>query len=209
VPQFWEAHRSMNLLCLCCFHLYTAARETWKLKLILVIALTTDLYRYETFNGINSRWAISGHSNSFQEADDSLDGQEISYVGFKVPTALVMKSIIFWNITPCSPLSVNRRFGGTYRLPPAFTLVSYSGYLLDLEDGGDMFLRNVGWHSNDYTALYPRKWYSSRHGLFSWNLTFLYCVQNRPSLNFSLVHLRAATSSHPNSLSQFYYFYCI
>jgi hypothetical protein len=27
-----------------------------------------------------------------------------------------MKSIIFWDITPCSPLSVNRRFGGTYRL---------------------------------------------------------------------------------------------
>jgi hypothetical protein len=26
------------------------------------------------------------------------------------------KSTIFWNITPCSPLSVNRSFGGTYRL---------------------------------------------------------------------------------------------
>jgi hypothetical protein len=26
-----------------------------------------------------------------------------------------MKSIIFWNMTPCSPLSFNRRFGGTYR----------------------------------------------------------------------------------------------
>jgi hypothetical protein len=30
------------------------------------------------------------------------------------------------------------------------------GLLFDLEDGGDMFLRNV-----DYTALYPRRWYSS------------------------------------------------
>jgi hypothetical protein len=37
-------------------------------------------------------------------------------VGFEVLTAVVMKSTIFWNITPCSPLSVNRRFGGTYRL---------------------------------------------------------------------------------------------
>jgi hypothetical protein len=26
-----------------------------------------------------------------------------------------LKSIIFWDITPCSPLSVNRSFGGTYR----------------------------------------------------------------------------------------------
>jgi hypothetical protein len=34
----------------------------------------------------------------------------------EVLTAVVMKSTIFWDITPCSPLSVNRRFGGTYRL---------------------------------------------------------------------------------------------
>jgi hypothetical protein len=27
-----------------------------------------------------------------------------------------MKSSIFWDITPRSPLKVNRRFGGTYRL---------------------------------------------------------------------------------------------
>jgi hypothetical protein len=27
-----------------------------------------------------------------------------------------MKSIIFWNMVPCSPLSFNRRFRGTYRL---------------------------------------------------------------------------------------------
>jgi hypothetical protein len=64
-------------------------------------------------------------------------------VRFEVFTAVVTKSIIFWDITPCSPLSVNRRFGGTNRLhlqgvkisvkvelclPPAFTLVSCSAY---------------------------------------------------------------------------------
>jgi hypothetical protein len=27
-----------------------------------------------------------------------------------------MKSPFFWDTTPCSPLSVNRRFGGTYGL---------------------------------------------------------------------------------------------
>jgi hypothetical protein len=32
--------------------------------------------------------------------------------------------------------------------------------IFDPEDGGDMFLRNVGWHSTDYTALYPRILYS-------------------------------------------------
>jgi hypothetical protein len=28
----------------------------------------------------------------------------------------------------------------------------------DSEDGGDMFLRNVGWLSPDYTTLYPRRY---------------------------------------------------
>jgi hypothetical protein len=29
------------------------------------------------------------------------------------------------------------------------------------EDGGDMFLRNIGYHSTHYTASYPRRRYSS------------------------------------------------
>jgi hypothetical protein len=35
-----------------------------------------------------------------------------------------------------------------------------AGFLLgfDPEDGGKMFLRNVGWLSMDYTAIYPRGW---------------------------------------------------
>jgi hypothetical protein len=37
-------------------------------------------------------------------------------VGFEVFTAVVLKSIFFWDMTPCSPLNVNRRFGGTYHI---------------------------------------------------------------------------------------------
>jgi hypothetical protein len=33
-----------------------------------------------------------------------------NYVGYEVPTAVVMKSTIFWDITPCSPLKVNQHF---------------------------------------------------------------------------------------------------
>jgi hypothetical protein len=40
-------------------------------------------------------------------------------------------------------------------LPPAFTLVSCSAYSSTLKMEADMFLRNVGWLSTDYTALYP------------------------------------------------------
>jgi hypothetical protein len=35
---------------------------------------------------------------------------------FEVLTAVVVNNTIFWDITPCSPLRVDRRFGGTYRL---------------------------------------------------------------------------------------------
>jgi hypothetical protein len=37
-------------------------------------------------------------------------------VGFEDLTAALLKSTIFWDIAPCSPLRDNRRFGGTYRL---------------------------------------------------------------------------------------------
>jgi hypothetical protein len=32
------------------------------------------------------------------------------YIGFEVLTAVVIKSSILWDIMPCSPLKVNRRF---------------------------------------------------------------------------------------------------
>jgi hypothetical protein len=45
----------------------------------------------------------------------TLDCVEIRFVfvGFEVFTAVVMKSIIFWDMTPCSTLSCTRRIGGT------------------------------------------------------------------------------------------------
>jgi hypothetical protein len=68
-------------------------------------------------------------------------------------------------------LRCNGRFGGAYR-----RLAVYSAchlltcwFLLkiffDPEDGGDMFLRNVGCISTDYTASHPRRWYSSNPDL--------------------------------------------
>jgi hypothetical protein len=85
-----------------------------------------------------------------------------------------------WGITLCSPLKVNRRFGGTYRLHLQGRRISrarnqrkirwqaalvaiyfHSGFLVGLffdpEDGGDMFIRNGSWLSTDYKSLYPRR----------------------------------------------------
>jgi hypothetical protein len=85
--------------------------------------------------------------------------------GYEVLTASVMKSAIFLDIMPCSPLKVNRRFGGTYRLHLQGRRISrasfHAGFLLglvfDAEDGGDMILRNVGWLSTHYTALFSKR----------------------------------------------------
>jgi hypothetical protein len=66
-----------------------------------IIATTANVTKYmlqRALQGVNYRWDV----------------------GFEVLTAAVMKSYILCNITPRSPLKVNRRFGG------------------------DMFLHNVG-----------------------------------------------------------------
>jgi hypothetical protein len=59
-------------------------------------------------------------------------------VGFEVLTEVVMKSSIFWVITPCSPLNVNTRFGQVILRP---------------YKAGDMFFRNFCLISTDYMAL--------------------------------------------------------
>jgi hypothetical protein len=86
---------------------------------------------------------------------------------------------IIWDITSCSLLKVNRRFGGTclyhlqgwrlsqarnwrqsrllVLLPPALMLVSLLGLFFRPEDSDIIFLQNVGWLSMDYMALHPRR----------------------------------------------------
>jgi hypothetical protein len=85
-------------------------------------------------------------------------------------TAVVIKSSIFLDITPCNQLKINRHFGGTCRtdeeaskkqacsgLCLLFALRCFLlGLLLRPKDGGDIFLRNVGLLSRNYMALHPR-----------------------------------------------------
>jgi hypothetical protein len=77
--------------------------------------------------------------------------------------------VVCWDIPPCSPFTVNRSFGGGYRLhfqcQSQLATCFHAGFLLSLlfepEDHGDMFLRNVGWLSAEYTALCSRRQSSS------------------------------------------------
>jgi hypothetical protein len=96
--------------------------------------------------------------------------KQIHSLRFEVFTVVVMKSIVFWDMTPCSPSSFSRRIGGTYHLHLQGQRNQFSKnqrasrwFLLNVDpkDGGGMFLRNGGWNSTDYTASYPRRWYSS------------------------------------------------
>jgi hypothetical protein len=95
-----------------------------------------------------------------------------------------MKVSSFWYIIQWSPMKVNRCFWGIYHIhlqgwgvsqawshpksePAGFMLfccsiydLLRSGFLASLhfgpEDGGDMFLQNVGWLSADYMVQYRR-----------------------------------------------------
>jgi hypothetical protein len=69
------------------------------------------------------------------------------YVGFEVFTAVVIKSTIFWDITPCSPLSVNLCFGGNvasiFRVEEITSARNQRANRWQVH-ASDMFLRNVG-----------------------------------------------------------------
>jgi hypothetical protein len=59
-----------------------------------------------------------------------------------------MKTSIFWDITPCSPLELNRRFGGTCRQGKnqrkrRWQACFFLGLFFGHEDGEVMFFRNV------------------------------------------------------------------
>jgi hypothetical protein len=50
-------------------------------------------------------------------------------------TNLVIKSTIFWDIMPCSPLKIYRHFGGTALLSTCFHVGFLLGLFFDPEDG--------------------------------------------------------------------------
>jgi hypothetical protein len=76
-------------------------------------------------------------------------------VGFEVLTAVAMKSSVFWDITLCSPLSqpiirknMSPPSSGLKSKPSFACHLLHAGFLLGVffnpEDGGNMFLSNVG-----------------------------------------------------------------
>jgi hypothetical protein len=88
-------------------------------------------------------------------------------------------SYSLWNVTPCRPLKVNRR-----RLHLQGRTASYlphAGFCLGLffepENRGDIFFRNVCWHSTEYTSLYSRGGSSSYPPLWEPQILLTYVIR--------------------------------
>jgi hypothetical protein len=96
IPEYFNfATFSEDLLTSLCSYI------NWKLFHVLNQASLCTLARFSVEQLIERRKKVQN---------------AVRVVGFEVFTEVVMKSIIFWDMTPCSPLSCTRRFGGTYRL---------------------------------------------------------------------------------------------
>jgi hypothetical protein len=78
--------------------------------------------------------------------EERKEGDKVKLLGFEVLTSVVMRSSIFWDITPCGPLKVNRRFGGT---PRFFSCLTYSSTVMMEATCSS----GSGCLSTDYTAL--------------------------------------------------------
>jgi hypothetical protein len=90
-------------------------------------------------------------------------------VGFEVLTLVVIKSSVFCDITPYSPLKVNRSFWEKCRLhlqqvasrtllATCFTLVSCLAYSSTLKMEAICSSETPVDFQRTYTALYPRRW---------------------------------------------------
>jgi hypothetical protein len=130
-------------------------------------------------------------------------------VGYEVLTAVVLKSSIFWHITPYSPLKVNQHFGGkvtsffkveeTQRQAMYYTCFltgTLLGLFFDPEDGY-MFLRNVGLLSIQYRELYRRRQNSpllisactdTTQGSSTLNMANVVTVEAKSKLQFHIQH---------------------
>jgi hypothetical protein len=133
------------------------------------IVLYSKLMNARTMEGES---LVSNHTSEGKSVKINFPPKLIAFIWFNDLTAVVMKSSIFWDITPCSPLKINRLFEGTHRLhlQGRISWVRYqregsllatcfhAGVFLGLsqpEDGGNMFIRNVGWLPTGYTAFKP------------------------------------------------------
>jgi hypothetical protein len=99
-----------------------------------------------------------------------------------------MKNLIFWDMTPCSPLSLNRRFGGTYRLQQA---AESACHLLACWFSQILFLRPRKWMQ--YVPPKRRLKLNGLHGVISQKMVLLITTAVKIS-NPTLSEIRSSLS---------------
>jgi hypothetical protein len=138
---------------------------------------------------------------------DFLSG--LSPLAFGVPTPLLQGNKI------CNPrqgplqvaISLSQPnpgfFRGCYFSPSSFLNRAWDRLWRRSEDGGDIFLRNVGCNSTDYTASYPRRWYCSQFKTRS-RIDLYTFLKSQYSKNNFYPHVFLSLSKHfTSSLSLF------
>jgi hypothetical protein len=131
-----------------CLHILKLYQMGWLwplLKRVCCPGANKNLLKYLTFSSTDIIHLLQNLHRS--QYTYTLRNHGI-YLGFEVLTMVVMKSTVFWDITPCGPLKFNRRFRGTCRLHFQGR-ISQARYQHESRwnGGSDMFLQNVVWVS--------------------------------------------------------------
>jgi hypothetical protein len=140
------------------------------------------LNRRVHLKAISSHWKTKA-LDDVQEVEANFDASSRTFcnwnycssVGFEVLTEMVVQSFVLGYNAVLS-LKFNWHFGATcsFHLQGFACCLLHASFLLGLlfnhEDGGDMFLRNIGWLSTDYAALYPRGRHPALLNLFGYSL---------------------------------------
>jgi hypothetical protein len=89
-------------------------------------------------------------ADSFQIA--STEGTNLCFVGLDVLKAVVMKCSVFCDITPCSPLKVNRQFGGTCRLHLQGRRISRARKQHESKRQAELHFQQTIWHYANHSG---------------------------------------------------------
>jgi hypothetical protein len=129
--------------------------------ILLITTYLRVLYSAILNNGnqkLSSEWPWSASTTSVFGGYLGIRDDNVICLWDLRSSAVVIKNSVFWVITSCSSLEVNRLFGRTCRFHPQGRWISQGnpalfatcfhvsfmfGLLFDPEDSGDMFHRNV------------------------------------------------------------------
>jgi hypothetical protein len=124
VPKFWTKDVPFRILIIWSLwvleNLNTLIiNKSWWFGVLTVVIIESTIFWDITrctplSTDVSEEHRVHLHGPRISEARNQRESR--CFAGFEVLTAVVMKNTIFWDITPCTPLIVNRCLGGKCRL---------------------------------------------------------------------------------------------